>query len=141
MAMGRRSKGQQPEMFWVASEIRSSANPFYRALDERLEPHKFDPFAEDTGREFQAENRGRPGIPPGGYFRLMMVGYLEGIGSECGIAWRCADSISRRAFLGYGWPENPPEHSTLSKTRTRLSVEAPRRCWALCGRGCRSRIC
>ena len=69
-------------------------------------------------------NRGRPGVPPGVYFRMLMVGYLEGIGSERGIAWRCADSFSLREFLGYGLAENPPEHSTLSKTRKRLSVEA-----------------
>ena len=67
---------------------------------------------------------GRPSIPPGVYFRMLMVGYLEGIGSERGIAWRCADSISLREFLGYGLAKNPPEHSSLSKTRKRLSVEA-----------------
>ena len=63
-------------------------------------------------------------VPPGVYFRMLMVGYLEGIGSERGIAWRCADSISLREFLGYGLAKNPPEHSSLSKTRKRLSVEA-----------------
>ena len=63
-------------------------------------------------------------MPPGVYFRMLLVGYLEGIGSERGIAWRCADSFSLREFLGYGLAENPPEHSTLSKTRKRLSVEA-----------------
>ena len=67
---------------------------------------------------------GKPGIPPEVYFRMMMVGYLEGIGSEHEIAWRYADSISLREFLGYGLSENPPEHSTLPKTRKRLSVEA-----------------
>ena len=70
----------------MASEIRSSANPFYQALDRLLEKHGFDTFAEDTCRAFYVENRGRPGIPPGVYFRMMMVGYLEGIGSERGIA-------------------------------------------------------
>ena len=84
----------------------------------------FDGFAEEACREFYAGNRGRPGVPPGVYFRMLMVGYLEGIGSERGIAWRCADSFSLREFLGYGLAENPPEHSTLSKTRKRLSVEA-----------------
>ncbi len=67
---------------------------------------------------------GRPGLPPGVYFRMLMAGYLEGIGSERGIAWRCRDSISLREFLGYGLAKTPPEHSTLSKTRKRLSLEA-----------------
>ena len=67
---------------------------------------------------------GRPGLPSGVYFRMLMVGYLEGIGSERGIARRCRDSISLREFLGYGLAKTPPEHSTLSKTRKRLSLEA-----------------
>ena len=118
MAMGRRSQGQQQEMFLVASEIRSSANPFYRALDRLLEKHGFDTFAEDTCRAFYAENRGRPGIPPGVYFRMMMVGYLEGIGSERGIAWRCADSISLREW-GTGCRRTRP---SIRRCRRRASV-------------------
>ena len=86
--------------------------------------HGFDEFAEEQCREFYAGNRGRPGVPPGVYFGMLTVGYLEGLGSERGIAWRCADSFSRREFLGCGLTGNPPEHSTLSKTRKRLSVEA-----------------
>ena len=124
MALGKRRKGRQQELFVAASEIRALGNPFYRALDKLLEEHGFDEFAEETCREFYAEKRGRPGIPPGVYFRMLVVGYLEGIGSERGIAWRCGDSISLREFLGYGLERNPPEHSGLSKTRKRLSVEA-----------------
>ena len=124
MAIGKRRKGRQQELFVAASEIRVLGNPFYQALDKLLEEHGFDDFAEETCREFYAEKRGRPSIPPGVYFRMLMVGYLEGIGSERGIAWRCADSISLREFLGYGLAKNPPEHSSLSKTRKRLSVEA-----------------
>ena len=124
MAIGKRRKGRQQEMFVAASEIRALGNPFYRALNRLLEEQGFDDFAEEVCREFYAEKRGRPGIPPGVYFRMLMVGYLEGIGSERGIAWRCADSISLREFLGYGLAKNPPEHSGLSKTRKRLSVEA-----------------
>ncbi len=108
----------------AASEVRALGNPFHRALNRLLDEHGFDEFAEAACREFYAEKRGRPGIPPGVYFRMPMVGYLEGIGSERGIAWRCADSISLREFLGYGLSKNPPEHSGLSKTRKRLSVEA-----------------
>ena len=127
MAIGKRGKGRQQELFVAASEIRALGNPFYRALNRLLEEEGFDEFAEETCREFYAEKRGRPGIPPGVYFRMLLVGYLEGIGSERGIAWRCGDSISLREFLGYGLERNPPEHSGLSKTRKRLSVELHRR--------------
>ena len=124
MAIGKRRKTRQRELFVATSRIRARGSPFYRALDELLEESGFDEFAEETCREFYAAKRGRPSIPPGVYFRMLMVGYLEGIGSERGIAWRCADSISLREFLGYGLAKNPPEHSSLSKTRKRLSVEA-----------------
>ena len=108
----------------ATSDIRALDNPFYRALNGVLEEHGFDEFAEERCREFYAGSRGRPGVPPGVYFRMLMVGYPEGLGSERGIAWRCADSFSLREFLGCGLSKNPPEHSTLSKTRERLSVEA-----------------
>lgn len=124
MAIGRRDAGRQRELFVAAERIRALGNPFYRALDRLLEDNGFDDFAEEACGEFYAGNRGRPGVPPGVYFRMLMVGYLEGLGSERGIAWRCADSISLREFLGCGLDNNPPEHSTLSKTRKRLSVEA-----------------
>ena len=124
MAIGRRRRAPQQELFVAASDIRALDNPFYRALNGLLEEHGFDEFAEEQCREFYAGNRGRPGVPPGVYFRMLMVGYLEGLRSERGIAWRCADSFSLREFLGCGLTANPPEHSTLSKTRKRLSVEA-----------------
>ena len=124
MAIGRRRRAPQRELFVAASDIRALDNPFYRALNGLLEESGFDEFAEERCREFYAGNRGRPGVPPGVYFRMLMVGYLEGLGSERGIAWRCADSFSLREFLGCGLTGNPPEHSTLSKTRKRLSVEA-----------------
>ena len=124
MAIGKRRKTRQRELFVATSRIRARGSPFYRALDELLEESGFDEFAEEACREFYAAKRGRPSIPPGVYFRMLMVGYLEGIGSEHGMAWRCADSISLREFLGYGLAKNPPEHSSLSKTRKRLSVEA-----------------
>ena len=90
-------------------------------MSQRNQPLSFPRW---TCREFYAERMGRPGLPPGVYFRMLMAGYLEGIGSERSIAWRCRDSISLREFLGYGLAKTPPEHSTLSKTRKRLSLEA-----------------
>ena len=124
MAIGKMPGARQEELFVAASAVRALDNPFYAALDRFLRESGFDEFAEETCREFYAERMGRPGLPPGVYFRMLMVGYLEGIGSERGIAWRCRDSISLREFLGYGLAKTPPEHSTLSKTRKRLSLEA-----------------
>ena len=124
MAIGRMPGARQEELFIAASAVRALDNPFYAALDKLLRESGFDEFAEETCREFYAERMGRPGLPPGVYFRMLMAGYLEGIGSERGIAWRCRDSISLREFLGYGLAKTPPEHSTLSKTRKRLSLEA-----------------
>ncbi|WP_425155538.1 transposase [Candidatus Palauibacter sp.] len=80
-------------------------------------------MCEETCAAHYAERQGRPSIPPGVYFRMLVVGYLEGIGSERGIAWRCAESLSLREFLGYELDENPPDHSTVSRTRRRLPVE------------------
>ena len=124
MAMGKMPGERQEELFIAASAVGALDNPFYAALDKLLRKSGFDEFAEETCREFYAARMGRPGLPPGGYFRMLMAGYLEGIGSERGIAWRCRDSISLREFLGYGLAKTPPEHSTLSKTRKRLSLEA-----------------
>lgn len=108
----------------AADALRALGNPFYGALDGVLRGAGFDEFAETVCAEFYAEGVGRPSVAPGVYFRMLMVGYLEGIGSERGIAWRCRDSISLREFLGFGLEKAPPDHSTLSKTRKRLSVEA-----------------
>ena len=124
MAIGRRPEGRQEELFVATSDIRRLSHPFYRALERMLEAGGFDAFAEDACREFCADRRGRPSVPPGVYFRMLLVGYLEGIGSERGIVWRCADSISLREFLGCGFWKNPPDHSSVSRTRRRLSLEA-----------------
>ena len=120
--MGRRRKGRQRELFVAASETRALGNPFYRALNRLLDEHGFDEFAEEACREFYAEKRGRPGIPPGVYFRMLTVGYLEGIGAERGIAWRCADSISLLTrpkpganLLTPGKPHFPTRRGTRSE--------------------------
>ena len=84
MAMGRMPGARQEELCIAASVVRALDNPFYAALDKFLRESGFDAFAEGTYREFYAERMGRPGLPPGVYFRMLMVGYLEGIGSERG---------------------------------------------------------
>ncbi|MDE2979642.1 MAG: transposase [Gemmatimonadota bacterium] len=95
MAIGRTPEERQEELFIAADAVGALDNPFYAALDKLLCKRGFDAFAEETCREY-AERMGRLGLPPGVYFRMLMVGCLEGIGSERGIAWRCRDSISLR---------------------------------------------
>lgn len=124
MAMKRRRRATQPQL-WVSSADlpRSPGHPFYVRLNNLLERHGFDELVEDLCARFYAEKLGRPSIPPGVYFRMLLVGFFEGIDSERGIAWRCADSMSLREFLGYGTTERTPDHTTLSVIRQRLDVE------------------
>jgi transposase len=73
-----------------------------------------------------AQTLGRPGLAPGIYFRLLLVGYFEGLDSERAIAWRAADSLTLRDFLGLTLPEAPPDHSTISRTRRLIDLETHR---------------
>jgi transposase len=125
MAMGRRKKrARQGELWLPAQELaRSAGHPFYERLNTVLDEHGFDEFAEQQCRRFYAEKMGRPSITPGTYFRLLLVGYFEGIDSERGIAWRVADSLSLRQFLGYGLDEATPDHSTISRNRRLIDLE------------------
>jgi len=124
MAMGRKRARQQA--LWVATEelARSGGHAFYERVNQILEEHHFDAFVEEQSLGFyKSEVMGRPSIAPGVYFRMLMVGYFEGLDSERGIAWRCADSISLRSFLGYVLTQKTPDHSTVSRTRRLLDVE------------------
>lgn len=123
MAMGKR--GDRQEALWVATDeiARGPGHPFYRQLAKILNRRGFDPFAERICAPFYAERLGRPSLAPGVYFRLLLIGYFEGIDSERGIAWRVADSLTLREFLGYGLTESLPDHSTISRNRRLLSVE------------------
>jgi transposase len=125
MAMGRREKQRRQEPLWIAhSELRrTAAHPFYEQLNRLLEERGFDEFVEQQCQGFYAETMGRPSLAPGGYFRLLLIGYFEGIDSERGIAWRAADSLALRSFLGVGLDEGPPDHSTISRTRRLIDVE------------------
>jgi len=104
---------------------KSPGHPFYRRLNELLAEAGFDRWIENRCRSYYAtqEKRGQPSIPPGVYFRMLLVGYFEGIDSQRGIAWRCADSLSLRQFLGTPLEESTPDHSTLTNTRNRLPQE------------------
>jgi transposase len=126
MAMGRRKDGRQEPLFVTADALpKSPGHPFYRALNRLLAEADFDRWAENRCRGYYSttETRGQPSLPPGVYFRMLFVGYFEGIGSQRGIAWRCADSASIREFLGLALDQASPDHSTLSLTRTRLPPE------------------
>jgi transposase len=119
MAMGRRKKERQQE-FWIASQdvVESPGNAFYDRLNSILDQHKFDQKVEVLCRKFYKKSQyGRPGMAPGVYFRALLIGYFEGLDSERGIAWRIADSLSLRGFLGFGLNEQTPDHSTISRTR------------------------
>ena len=86
----------------------------------------YDTFVEERCRKFYAPKMGRPSLAPGIYFRLLLVGYFEGLDSERGIAWRAADSLGLRRFLRIGLEEAPPDHSTISRTRRLIDVETHR---------------
>lgn len=127
MAMGKKRKKPQQSMWVLTSELPTSpGHPFYSRLNAILESEKFDEYAESTCRRFYAEGVGRPGLAPGRYFRLLLLGYFEGLDSERGIAWRLADSLGVRSFLGLDLNERGPDHSTISRTRRLIDVETHR---------------
>ena len=109
------------------SEIVSTpGHVFYERLNAVLNAEKFDQRIEFICRKYYKSSSGRPSITPGTYFRMLVLGYFEGIDSERGIAWRAADSLSYRKFLGYDLSEPTPDHSTVSRTRRLYSVETHR---------------
>src|ERR687891_1752203 len=128
MAMGTRKQRQRQEQLWVthAELATGPGHPFYTRLNELLDQEKFDESVEAECARFYADRNGRPSLPPGTYFRLLLIGYFEGIDSERGIAWRAADSLALRGFLGLGLDEAPPEHTTLSRTRRLIDLETHR---------------
>ena len=125
--MGRRKRERQPAMWVTTTEWPTTAgHPFYARLNQLLAEHGFEDFVEARCQAFYADTQGRPGLAPGIYFRLLLIGYFEGIGSERGIAWRASDSLTLRDFLGLTLPEAPPDHSTLSRTRRLIDLETHR---------------
>jgi transposase len=128
MAMGKRRRRAKQASMWVATQDlpRSAAHPFYRRLNRVLEEAQFDPFVEGACATFYAPVMGRPSLAPGRYFRVLLLGYFEGLDSERAIAWRAADSLSIRSFLGLELHEAPPDHSTISRTRRLIDVETHR---------------
>ncbi len=123
MALGKRKTEQQEALFVTAAELsKAPGHAFHRKLNTLLAEGGFDVWIEKRCAEYYAAD-GRPGIPPGVYYRMLLVGYFEGIGSQRGIAWRCSDSLSLREFLGIPLAEDSPDHSSLSVIRNRLPFE------------------
>ena len=124
MSMKKR-KGERQADLWVATTelARSPGHPFYERLNRVLGEAGFDAFVEQECARFYSESNGRPSIPPGVYFRMLLLGYFEGLESEREIDWRCADSLSLRTFLGYDLAQRTPDHSTLCRIRQRLDLE------------------
>jgi transposase len=126
MAMGKRREERQETLFVATDRLpKTAGHPFYQRLNGLLAEAGFDAWIEGRCRQYYAtdETRGRPSIVPGIYFRMLLVGYFEGIDSQRGIAWRCADSLGLRQFLGLALDEPSPDHSTLTNTRKRLPPE------------------
>jgi transposase len=123
MALGNRSRSAQDGLFVNYDELpKSPGHVFYQRLNKLLATIDFDSWIEQRCREYYAEN-GRPSIPPGVYFRMIMIGYFEGLGAQRAIAWRCKDSLSLREFLGVPLTEDTPEHSSMTRVRDRLPEE------------------
>ena len=123
MALGR--KKQRQDSLWIGTQElpRTGGHVFYERVNRVLEENGFDRFVEDACEKFYAPVMGRPGLAPGVYFRMQLVGYFEGLDSERGIAWRCADSLSLREFLGAGLTGAVPDYSTVSRTRRLIDLE------------------
>jgi transposase len=128
MAMGTRKKRERQEPLWYGSELpEAPGHPFYNRLNEVLDEAGFDKFCEEACASFYHAKLGRPSLAPGMYFRVMMVGFFEGLDSERGIAWRLADSLTLREFLSIGLDENTPDHVTISRTRRLIDGETHQR--------------
>src|ERR1017187_4762038 len=128
MAMGTRKQREKQEDLWIAHTELASApgHPFYQRLNELLEAERFDEFVETRCAKFYAKKNGRPSLTPGIYFRALLIGYFEGIGAERGIAWRLADSLALRRFVGIALDEYTPDHSTISRTRRLIDLDTHR---------------
>lgn len=122
MALGRRKREQQTLLVATTSLPQSPGHPFYDQLNRLLAEAQFDDSVESLCRPYYADRIGRPGIPPGVYFRMLFIGYFEGLDSQRAIAWRCHDSRSLQSFLGYGITEPTPDHSSLTVIRRRLPL-------------------
>ena len=134
MSMGKRRRRPRQQSMWVATQDlpRSAAHPFYAQLNRLLDAADFDRYVEGVCQRFYAKTMGRPSLPPGRYFRLLLIGYFEGLDAERAIAWRAADSLSVRSFLGLELHEAAPDHSTISRTRRLIDLETHQAVFTWC---------
>jgi len=134
MAMGKRRRRPRQGSMWVATQDlpRSVAHPFYAQLNRLLDAADFDGYVEGVCQRFYADTMGRPSLPPGRYFRLLLIGYFEGLDAERAIAWRAADSLSVRSFVGLELHEAAPDHSTISRTRRLIDLETHQAVFTWC---------
>ena len=130
MAMGTRREHQEELWIPTSTLARPAGHPFYVRLNQLLVEHDFDRFVEGKCQRFYAATMGRPGLAPGIYFRLLLVGYFEGIDSERGIAWRAGDSLCILEFVGIPLDEGAPDHTTISRTRRLIDLETHRQIFA-----------
>ena len=130
--MGKREDQDKQDPLWIAhTELAASpGHPFYEKLNELLDGEGFDTFVEALCARYYAPRFGRPSLLPGIYFRSLLIGYFEGIEGERGIAWRVADSLALRRFLGIALTEKTPDHSTLSRTRRLIDLETHQQVFA-----------
>jgi transposase len=123
MAMGKR-KLIEPRLFLTCHDLpQSEGHPFYVMVNRVLAESQFDHYVEGACQKFYADRMGRPSVAPGVYFRMMLIGYFEGLDSERGIAWRCADALSLRQFIGAAIDQSVPDHSSVSRTRRLIDLE------------------
>ena len=121
MSMGKRDTEEQRELFVMADKLpQSPGHVFYDKLNRILREGGFDRHVQALCEPYYAKGKGRPSVPPGVYFRMLIVGCFEGINSQRGIAWRCSDSLSLRKFLGIALGDDSPDHSSLTYIRNRL---------------------
>src|SRR6478609_5949903 len=124
MAMGTRKNRERQEPLWYGTELPAApGHPFYNRLNEALDEAGFDSHCEESCAGFYHAKLGRPSLAPGLYFRIMMIGFFEGLDSERGIAWRLSDSLTLRTFLAIGLDETTPDHVTISRTRRLIDPE------------------
>lgn len=126
--MGKRKRSAHQSTIWIATSDlpTTAAHPFYEGLNRILDKAGFDAHVEKLCARFYAETMGRPSLAPGRYFRLLLIGYFEGLDSERAIAWRSADSFALRRFLDLELVEASPDHSTISRTRRLIDLETHR---------------
>src|SRR5580693_2736876 len=126
--MGTRKQRGKQEDLWIAHTELATApgHPFYQKLNELLEDEGFDEFVEKRCAKFYVKKYRRPSLTPGVYFRSLLIGHFEGVGAERGIAWRLADSLALRRFVGIGHDECTPDHSTTSRTRRLIDLDTHR---------------